>query len=230
MGGGGHHPVQHNPLAAFAEIVFQFYDQGHRSPHRGYWRQCNSHGGCCPRVSRISRVTRGQAAPEGAPDFEDSSASLKRCPDTKHEFFGNLPRIAVSRAALGWTAEGGRPYATLDGRGRPSPHVLGPSCARLDRRGGRSHTNLRFAYVRTVLEVVLENLCGQHEANLQLRVRMEHFLRLEQQSGAADVFGGARAPALFAERTIMQRKMKIETASSERWNLLFSKNAGAGAG
>jgi len=29
MAGGGHHPVQQNPLTAFAEIVFQFHDQGH---------------------------------------------------------------------------------------------------------------------------------------------------------------------------------------------------------
>src|SRR6202022_96688 len=64
----------------------------------------------------------------------------------------------------------------------------------------------------------------QHETDLQLRVGMEKFLRLEQQSGAADVLGGARAPALFTEGTIAQRKLKIETASSERGNLLF-KNA-----
>jgi hypothetical protein len=114
-----------------------------------------------------------------------------------------------------------------------------------------------LAYVGAVLEVVLENLCGQgggyalswgfdgadhfsatddfgsrepgnlwrqDEADLQLCVRMEKFLRLEQQSGAADVLGGAGAPALFTERTITQRKLEIKTASSEWWNLLF-KNA-----
>src|ERR1700732_520643 len=68
------------------------------------------------------------------------------------------------------------------------------------------------------------NLWRQHEANLQLCARMEKFLRLEQQSGAADVLGGAGAPALFAEWTIAQRKLEIETTSSERRNLLF-KNA-----
>jgi len=28
-------------------------------------------------------------APKGASDFEELTASLKRCPDTKREFFGN---------------------------------------------------------------------------------------------------------------------------------------------
>jgi hypothetical protein len=43
---------------------------------------------------------------KGTSDFEECSASLKRCPDTKPDFFrglcGALPR---------WTAEGGRSYA-----------------------------------------------------------------------------------------------------------------------
>src|SRR5450759_1908325 len=69
------------------------------------------------------------------------------------------------------------------------------------------------------------NFRRQHEANLQLCLQIEQFLRLEQQPGAADVLGCARAPALFTERTISQRKLEIESASSERWNLLFSKNA-----
>src|SRR5882762_865585 len=123
-------------------------------------------------------------------------------------------------------------------------------------RGSRLSTSqvLRLANVSAVLEVVLENLCGQggghalplrfdgadhftatdnfgggepgnlwrqHEANLQLCARMQKFLRLKQQSGAADVLGGAGAPALFTERTIAQRKLKIETTRSERRNLLF---------
>ncbi len=67
------------------------------------------------------------------------------------------------------------------------------------------------------------NFRRQHQANLQLCVRMEQFLRLEQQSGAADVLGGTRSPAIFSERAIAQREMEIETASSEWWNFLFSK-------
>src|SRR5260370_3839381 len=55
----------------------------------------------------------------------------------------------------------------------------------------------------------------QHQANLQLCVRMEQFLRLEQQSGAADVLGGTWAPAIFSERAITQREMESETAASE---------------
>src|SRR6266404_267974 len=131
--------------------------------------------------------------------------------------------------------------ARMDGRGRPPPHK------RL----------LRLADVGAVLEVVLENLCGQggghalslgfdgadhfsstndfggrepgnlwrqHEANLQLCARLKKFLRLKQQSGAADVLSGAGAPAIFTDRTIAQRKLEIETASSERRNLPF-KNA-----
>src|ERR1700694_1212940 len=147
--------------------------------------------------------------------------------------------------------------ARLDGRMRPSLRNPGTS------EGGRLSTSqlLRLADVGAVLEVVLENLCGQggghtlsmgfdgadhfsatdnfggrktgnfwrqHEANLQLCVRMEKFLRLEQQSGAADVLRGAGAPALFTERTIAQRKLEIETASSERGNPLFKNACAAG--
>src|SRR5467141_373402 len=152
-----------------------------------------------------------------------------------------------------WTAGGGCPSATLDGRMRPSLRNPGRT------KGSRLSTSqlLRLADVGAVLEVVLENLCGQggghalplrfdgahhftptdnfgsrepgnlwrqHEANLQLCARMQKFLRLKQQSRAADVLGGAGAPALFTERTIAQGKLKIETASSERRYLLF-KNA-----
>jgi hypothetical protein len=31
MAGGRNHTVKHHPLAAFAEIVFQFHNQGHVS-------------------------------------------------------------------------------------------------------------------------------------------------------------------------------------------------------
>jgi len=72
------------------------------------------------------------------------------------------------------------------------------------------------------------NFCRQHQANLHLYVRKEPFLGLEQQSGTADVLGGARAPALFSERTIAQRQVEIETASSEGWNLLFGESVSAG--
>jgi hypothetical protein len=62
----------------------------------------------------------------------------------------------------------------------------------------------------------------EHKADFQQRIRMQQLLRLEEQSGAADVFRGARTPALFPERTIAQWQMEIKTASSERWNLLFN--------
>ena len=43
MAGGGYHSVQHNPLAAFAEIVFQLYYHGHISLALR-WRKCSSLG------------------------------------------------------------------------------------------------------------------------------------------------------------------------------------------
>src|SRR5258708_30909164 len=54
-----------------------------------------------------------------------------------------------------------------------------------------------------------DNLCSrepgnfwrQHQADLQLSVRVEKFLGLQQQSGAADVLRGACAPAPFTKQT-----------------------------
>ena len=46
------------------------------------------------------------------------------------------------------------------------------------------------------------NFRGKHETDLQLRIRVEQLLRLEEQSGTADVLRGARTPALFSQRTI----------------------------
>ena len=42
------------------------------------------------------------------------------------------------------------------------------------------------------------NLWRQHQADFQLCVGLQHFLCLEEQSRAADIFCGPRPPALFA--------------------------------
>ncbi len=107
---------------------------------------------------------------------------------------------------------------------------------------------LSFADVRSMLEVVLQNLgrerrahfrslrahgahdlsatdhlggCqsgnfgGQHQADLQLRIRLQQFLRAKQQPRTTDVLGCARAPAFLSQRTIAQRQVEVEAASPE---------------
>ena len=54
------------------------------------------------------------------------------------------------------------------------------------------------------------NLRGQHEVDFELRVGREHFVRLEEQSRAADVFGGAFAPILFADLAVLHRQVKLK--------------------
>src|SRR3977135_455504 len=41
------------------------------------------------------------------------------------------------------------------------------------------------------------DFCRQHQVDLQLSIGLKHLFRLEQKSGAADVFGSALQPALF---------------------------------
>ena len=46
--------MQHDPLAAFAKIVFQFHDQGHvGTRNRHCWPKCNSFR----RVSKRERIS-----------------------------------------------------------------------------------------------------------------------------------------------------------------------------
>ncbi len=59
---------------------------------------------------------------------------------------------------------------------------------------------------------------GQYEVNLELRVGCEGFLRLEEHSRAADVFGCTLAPAAFSEQPVFQRQMEVEARSAERWS------------
>ena len=49
------------------------------------------------------------------------------------------------------------------------------------------------------------NFRWQHERNLEPGVRLNHFLRPEQPSRSADVFGGAMAPNAFAYDSVFQR-------------------------
>ena len=63
---------------------------------------------------------------------------------------------------------------------------------------------------------------GQHEVDLELRVGSDGFFRLEEHSGAADVFGCALTPAAFSHQPVFQRQVEIEAGSAEGGGNLVS--------
>src|SRR3989442_713211 len=97
--------------------------------------------------------------------------------------------------------------------------------------------------MRSVLEVILQNLCRQcwvhlrrfsfhhpyhlatahhlcsrqsrnlrrqHEIDLELCVGSNGLFASEQQAGATDIFRGPVAPIVLAEKTVLQRKVKLK--------------------
>src|SRR6266496_1424326 len=67
---------------------------------------------------------------------------------------------------------------------------------------------------------------GQYEVDLHLCVGLEELLGQEEESGAADVFRGPRAPTVLSEQAIAQREMEVEAARAERGNLCSCEGGG----
>src|SRR5271167_2479355 len=141
--------------------------------------QCNSPEGCCPRAAGLSKVT------------EESSSSTAlatgRSPFSRRLGFADV-RAVLEVVLQNLRGQGGSHTLVLSLFLRfDGAHYFSPT----DDFGGPEPGNFR----------------RQYQANLQLYSGMERFLRLEEQSGTADVLGRARAPAVFSKRPIAQRQM-----------------------
>ena len=64
------------------------------------------------------------------------------------------------------------------------------------------------------------NLRRQHQIDFQNHIRLQEIFRLEQQTGAADVFGLPVMPFFFVETAVLQRQVKLKTLRARRRRLV----------
>lgn len=67
------------------------------------------------------------------------------------------------------------------------------------------------------------NLRREDQVDFQLRAGLEQFVRLEEHSRPADVFGCPYVPLFLAKAAITQRQVKVESLRSRRWNFPRSR-------